>query len=86
MDDLITEDNMPPLGSPELLGWIESLGLDPLIIPGRGGIVIEPSTLTLYWREFVVEDGAKVLRHADEGYMLTRTKMMQLDALPAWLR
>lgn len=87
MDDLITEDNMPPVGSPELLSWIESLGLDPYSIAARGGMVIDPSTMTLYWREFAIEDGARVLRGAgDEGYKLTRTKSMHLDKLPEWLR
>ena len=86
MDDLITEDNMPPLATPELLDWITSLGLDYNDIPAHGGMVIDPRTMTFYWREFARDaEGARIYR-GDSGAKITRTKSMILDELPGWLQ
>lgn len=83
--DLILPENFPGPGDPEVLAWLEGLGLDPDNIP-RAAIVIERSEPRLYWREFALDsEGLRCLNAAESGYVRTGTKSMRLDSIPDFL-
>lgn len=86
MDDIITAENFPGPGDPQVLAWIEGLGLDPLNIPAED-VAIDPKKMRLYWREFHKDaDGARVRSATSaDRYRRTSAKSMQLDSLPPFL-
>ena len=83
-DDIITGENFPGGGAPELLAWIAGLGLNPSDIP-RDALVIDPNEMRLYWREFLRDEvGARQTSSGDRSRR-TRTKSMPLAELPSFL-
>ena len=86
LDDVITTDQFPGPGDPEVLAWISELGLDPFNIP-KDDIVIDPQKMRLYWREFWLNEEGQRMTSATgaQSFRRTPTKSMPLESLPAFL-